>query len=930
MLLEQSVAGVSQSNTITFKPDESSGGNVNNVILQVSSTTSTITGGMAAIGINVDFVTISNLTLKDIDTLGHPQNALIRLRGRTNQTSISGIKIQNCRFLGSPVYNETPSFSNGKGTNVGVWLAKQSITNYSEIDISQNYMELVNFGVFINQGNSITNFNVEGNIFKSITHKVDGNGNHGSGIDFDRLDNQSSINIVGNIIDFSGGSGGVFSGIRMISQGTVSNVQAVIDKNQILNRPGKASGPGGANNAFSAILINTGISNTNHDITISNNFISGNKIYQPGGPSGGRVGISVVGNKVKIYHNSILNPMPDTRQSSVALSIKGQNIEVINNIVLDYAFDQQGFNGAVAYGIYDTTGLVSDYNIFDVAENQKLAFVGGTGSSSNYVLSLAGLQEKTGKDSNSVQKQIEFADSVDLHLTNCQMQDPDLAGIPIAGITEDIDGDLRSSTAPTRGADEAVLNNFRYWSDAFHADLPGFPFSIAANRFSNIVASDIAVPDYDNNQVLLYKNSGPTRTFQQSGILSTPFSPVAVTFDDFDNDSNLDLIVGGTSPYGIRVFWGDGAGGFPQSTDVQTPGGVLNLIPEPYPISPDTQTIFVPYGYLFGYMRNYGNREICFEYLYKDAFGTEDTLSDVIHSAIIEDLNGNGLVDVVGIDHTSGNFGLIKNIEYVYLAFTQCATTGAFLAGDYIHNQFESGWYSYANSIAKGDFDGDGDLDFVTVGLIPRTIIFIRNDGNFNFSHSVIYTDDFAQAIVTLDYDNDGDLDFVTANYSTSNGITLFLNDGSANFVQARSCFQDLINGFPEGIVADDFDLDGRTDIAVATSFGQLAVLYNADGPTSVEQQESNFFPAQYELKQNYPNPFNPTTTIEFSMPSAGLVQLSVYNILGEEVKTLVNEERTAGKHSVKFNASQMSSGIYFYRLQAGSFVQTKKMILLR
>jgi hypothetical protein len=85
-----------------------------------------------------------------------------------------------------------------------------------------------------------------------------------------------------------------------------------------------------------------------------------------------------------------------------------------------------------------------------------------------------------------------------------------------------------------------------------------------------------------------------------------------------------------------------------------------------------------------------------------------------------------------------------------------------------------------------------------------------------------------------------------------------------------------------------------------------------------------------FRLFQNYPNPFNPATKIEFSMPQSGFVNLEVFNILGERVNVLINEERIAGKHSVQFNAKHLASGIYFYKLQAGSFIETKKMILLK
>jgi hypothetical protein len=90
----------------------------------------------------------------------------------------------------------------------------------------------------------------------------------------------------------------------------------------------------------------------------------------------------------------------------------------------------------------------------------------------------------------------------------------------------------------------------------------------------------------------------------------------------------------------------------------------------------------------------------------------------------------------------------------------------------------------------------------------------------------------------------------------------------------------------------------------------------------------------KYELTQNYPNPFNPSTTIKYSVPSSKFVQhktvyLTIYDILGREIKVLVNKTQKAGNYEVKFDASTISSGIYFYKLQVGSFSETKKMVLL-
>jgi hypothetical protein len=98
--------------------------------------------------------------------------------------------------------------------------------------------------------------------------------------------------------------------------------------------------------------------------------------------------------------------------------------------------------------------------------------------------------------------------------------------------------------------------------------------------------------------------------------------------------------------------------------------------------------------------------------------------------------------------------------------------------------------------------------------------------------------------------------------------------------------------------------------------------------PNDVE--EINGVPTVYELGQNYPNPFNPSTTIKFSIPEAGVVTLRVFNLLGEEVAMLLNSEKTAGVYEATFDASKLSSGIYFYTLESKNFTSTKKMVLLK
>jgi len=100
--------------------------------------------------------------------------------------------------------------------------------------------------------------------------------------------------------------------------------------------------------------------------------------------------------------------------------------------------------------------------------------------------------------------------------------------------------------------------------------------------------------------------------------------------------------------------------------------------------------------------------------------------------------------------------------------------------------------------------------------------------------------------------------------------------------------------------------------------------------PTNIENENTAQAPTQYVMHHNYPNPFNPTTTIKYSIPRESFVSLKIYNLTGEEIETLVDEQKSIGNYEVDFDASKLPSGLYFYRLQAGDFVDTRKMVLMK
>lgn len=101
-------------------------------------------------------------------------------------------------------------------------------------------------------------------------------------------------------------------------------------------------------------------------------------------------------------------------------------------------------------------------------------------------------------------------------------------------------------------------------------------------------------------------------------------------------------------------------------------------------------------------------------------------------------------------------------------------------------------------------------------------------------------------------------------------------------------------------------------------------------GKTSQQSDVVSIIPNKYSLEQNYPNPFNPTTTIKYSLPKAGFVSIKVYDIVGRMVSELVSEFKESGNYNVAFHGSSFASGIYFYRIETNSFVDTKRMVLVK
>lgn len=195
-------------------------------------------------------------------------------------------------------------------------------------------------------------------------------------------------------------------------------------------------------------------------------------------------------------------------------------------------------------------------------------------------------------------------------------------------------------------------------------------------------------------------------------------------------------------------------------------------------------------------------------------------------------------------------------------------------------------------------------------------------DGNEVTYEWVLYSADSSTVVVTVPSDDESSASEVTLPYSTVDDLlaSAGLEVGeSADFVWNVR----VSDGVDTVAVASDYDVASNT-------FEPLYYSITLERAMGTSNEVISDLPEKFALEQNYPNPFNPTTKIAFDLPQAANVELTVYDMLGRKVATMVNERMTAGTHNVQFDASKLASGMYLYRIDAGSFTSIKKMMLIK
>ncbi len=160
-------------------------------------------------------------------------------------------------------------------------------------------------------------------------------------------------------------------------------------------------------------------------------------------------------------------------------------------------------------------------------------------------------------------------------------------------------------------------------------------------------------------------------------------------------------------------------------------------------------------------------------------------------------------------------------------------------------------------------------------------------------------------------------------------GVVRYTTNGGTSWLE-----DPYFNGLTDGDIISIAGQDSVTATALirggSDNPGGTTMMTVSSEPIISVDDNNNIIPSEFSLKQNYPNPFNPSTKIKYEVPVGSFISLKVYDLLGNEIATLVNEEKESGNYEINFDASGLSSGIYYYQLQADNFMYTKKLVLMK
>lgn len=450
---------------------------------------------------------------------------------------------------------------------------------------------------------------------------------------------------------------------------------------------------------------------------------------------------------------------------------------------------------------------------------------------------------------------------------------------------------------------------------------------------------------------------------------------------DYDNDGNNDLLIVAANAFGVvnhsnRLYHNNGDGSFSR---INMPGLTDTLAP----FTVATWTDYDQDGDMDIFIGTGPGGSVSRDYLYRNML-TETGTANIVRlnlSPLSTDLHDGQVWNLIDYDNDTDldafitNYSGVPNMLYrnnngIYERMTS-DQAGSIVSdpGNYLTNLW-------------GDFDNDGDLDCFVTRDLNQQCRYYDNNGNGSFTRkdslAMVLNQGTNFGATAGDYDNNGTLDLFVTGTTASKG--LYRNDlnngnkwinirctggapvsGMSNksAIGTKVKVKAVINGIPvwqyrEVLAQNSFNsmnmLNVHFGLGNASVIDSLVIIwprglreaftnvqpnafYDANeggGIVSGISEGSNIIPGEFRLYQNYPNPFNPTTTIGYELKSNSYVSLSVYNVLGKKVAELVNSKQSGGKYEVEFESGNLSSGIYIYKLSAGNYSESRRMMLIK
>ena len=402
-----------------------------------------------------------------------------------------------------------------------------------------------------------------------------------------------------------------------------------------------------------------------------------------------------------------------------------------------------------------------------------------------------------------------------------------------------------------------------------------------------------------DNKIVWYENLDGSGNFSDINFISKS-GVSSIHMADIDEDSDLDIL------YTIRFIstrklgWYEnlGNGVFSNSKllikNVTEPMAIID-------IDGDNYKDIVYSGYSINWCENQGNAN----------FTEEQTIVPDALLLDTADVDNDGLFDIIFCSQNQDSISWVKNLG-----------GGDFTGAKYF---YDLNIHSFDN-IDFIDLNEDDKVDILYNRYYNNTIQYYLNNGNNTFTDSIIIDSSFSlvQDLIISDFDNDWDQDIV-ANCAADECLVWYENSGNGNFIKHKN----IMNTSVIDLSTADFNNDGYPDIAWGNT-GNSTVGWSENLRLSEIGKRNKLVQESFELLQNYPNPFNAVTTIKYNLPKSEKVQISIYNINGCLLETVKEGTQNPGIHSIKWNAANLSSGIYFYEIQAGEYKKVKKALLVK